>query len=246
MMTNLFDQFKIPTLLGLNMMLLTMLLPPMLIFTNPSRLITDRTATLMELIIKMTTKHFMTLLNEKGHKWAPMLTALFFVILTQNIIGLLPYTFTPTTQLAMNMALAIPLWLGTVLLGLRTQTAKALAHLLPEGTPAPLIPVLIIIETISLLMRPLALGVRLTANMTAGHLLLQLISSTTLTTIVSSPLLTLPTGTLLIMLMILELAVAIIQAYVFTLLVCLYLQENTYDTPNTPIPHSNTEPMTYS
>merc|ERR1711972_187682 len=109
------------------------------------------------------------------------------------------------------MGLAFPLWLATVIIGMRNQPTHALGHLLPEGTPTPLIPVLIIIETISLFIRPLALGVRLTANLTAGHLLIQLIAIAvaTLATI------------LIVLLTLLEVAVAIIQAYVFTLLLSL-------------------------
>uniref|UniRef100_A0A3B5LT66 ATP synthase F(0) complex subunit a n=1 Tax=Xiphophorus couchianus TaxID=32473 RepID=A0A3B5LT66_9TELE len=116
--------------------------------------------------------------------------------------------------------------LATVVLGLCTQPTQALGHLLPEGTPTPLIPVLIIIETISLFIRPIALGVRLTANLTAGHLLIQLISSATSVLLSVLPAVATFTITLLFLLTLLEVAVAIIQAYVFVLLLSLYLQEN--------------------
>lgn len=111
-----------------------------------------------------------------------------------------------------------------MLVGLRNQPTTSLAHLLPTGTPIPLIPILIIIETISLLIRPIALGVRLTANLTAGHLLITLISTTALSL---TPPLAAITAVLLLLLTALEIAVALIQAYVFTLLLSLYLQENT-------------------
>ena len=97
---------------------------------------------------------------------------------------------------------------------------------LPEGTPTPLIPALIIIETTSLLIRPLALGVRLTANLTAGHLLIQLISTATIALLPIIPSISALTALILFLLTILEVAVAIIQAYVFVLLLSLYLQEN--------------------
>lgn len=143
-----------------------------------------------------------------------------------NMLGLLPYTFTPTTQLSMNIGLAVPLWLATVLMGLRNQPTAALGHLLPEGTPVPLIPVLIIIETISLFIRPLALGVRLTANLTAGHLLMQLIATAAFVLLSLMPAVAALTIAVLFLLTILEVAVAMIQAYVFVLLMSLYLQEN--------------------
>lgn len=109
---------------------------------------------------------------------------------------------------------------------MRTQPTHALGHLLPEGTPTLLIPVLIIIETISLFIRPLALGVRLTANLTAGHLLIQLIATAAYVLIPLIPTVALLTAALLFLLTLLEVAVAIIQAYVFVLLLSLYLQEN--------------------
>lgn len=147
-------------------------------------------------------------------------------LFTTNMLGLLPYTFTPTTQLSLNLGLAVPLWLATVLIGMRNQPTHALGHLLPEGTPGPLIPVLIFIETISLFIRPLALGVRLTANLTAGHLLIQLIATAAFVLLPLIPAVAVLTSIVLVLLTLLEVAVAIIQAYVFVLLLSLYLQEN--------------------
>lgn len=109
---------------------------------------------------------------------------------------------------------------------MRNQPNHALAHLLPEGTPTLLIPILIIIETISLFIRPLALGVRLTANLTAGHLLIQLIATAAFVLLPLIPTVAILTSALLLLLTLLEVAVAIIQAYVFVLLLSLYLQEN--------------------
>lgn len=109
---------------------------------------------------------------------------------------------------------------------MRNQPTHSLGHLLPEGTPAPLIVPLIIIETISLFIRPLALGVRLTANLTAGHLLIQLISSGAFALFTLAPTVALFASSVLLLLTILEIAVATIQAYVFVLLLTLYLQEN--------------------
>lgn len=113
------------------------------------------------------------------------------------------------------------------MIGLRNQPTTSLGHLLPEGTPTLLIPALVIIETISLFIRPIALGVRLTANLTAGHLLMQLIASAVFYLLTTLPSVAILTFIVLFLLTILELAVAIIQAYVFVLLLTLYLQENT-------------------
>nr|YP_009559435.1 ATP synthase F0 subunit 6 [Calidris ruficollis]AXA45518.1 ATP synthase F0 subunit 6 [Calidris ruficollis] len=221
-----FDQFTSPCLLGIPLILLSMLFPALLLPTPDNRWITNRFATLQLWLSHLITKQLMTPLNKAGHKWALILTSLMMFLLLINLLGLLPYTFTPTTQLSMNMALAFPLWLATLLTGLRNQPSASLGHLLPEGTPTPLIPALIMIETTSLLIRPLALGVRLTANLTAGHLLIQLISTATTALLPLIPAVSLLTTSILLLLTLLEVAVAMIQAYVFVLLLSLYLQEN--------------------
>nr|ABO38885.1 ATPase subunit 6 [Tympanopleura atronasus] len=226
MVLNLFDQFMSPTYMGVPLMAIALSLPWALIPSPANRYQTNRLVTLQNWFIKTFTQQLLTPLNQGGHKWALILTSLMIFILTLNILGLLPYTFTPTTQLSLNMGFAVPLWLATVIIGLRNQPTAALGHLLPEGTPALLIPILIIIETISLFIRPLALGVRLTANLTAGHLLIQLISIATITLLPMMTTVATLTAILLVLLTLLEVAVAVIQAYVFVLLLSLYLQEN--------------------
>nr|YP_009455382.1 ATP synthase F0 subunit 6 [Melanocorypha mongolica]AUG82235.1 ATP synthase F0 subunit 6 [Melanocorypha mongolica] len=221
-----FDQFSSPSLLGIPLILISMTFPALLIPAPSNRWMTSRLSTLQLWFINLVTKQLMTPLNKNGHKWALILTSLMIFLLLINLLGLLPYTFTPTTQLSMNLALAFPLWLATLLTGLRNQPSISLGHLLPEGTPTPLIPALILIETTSLLIRPLALGVRLTANLTAGHLLIQLISTATMALASTMPAVSLLTLLVLLLLTILEVAVAMIQAYVFVLLLSLYLQEN--------------------
>nr|QOD98063.1 ATP synthase F0 subunit 6 [Elachura formosa] len=221
-----FDQFSSPSILGIPLILISMTFPALLLPSQDNRWITNRLSTLQLWFTNLIAKQLMTPLNKKGHKWALILTSLMIFLLLINLLGLLPYTFTPTTQLSMNLALAFPLWLATVLTGLRNQPSATLGHLLPEGTPTPLIPALIMIETTSLLIRPLALGVRLTANLTAGHLLIQLISTATITLMPIMPTVSILTLLLLFLLTLLELAVAMIQAYVFVLLLSLYLQEN--------------------
>nr|AAM90405.1 ATP synthase 6 [Setophaga pinus]AAV63734.1 ATP synthase 6 [Setophaga pinus]ADO23034.1 ATP synthase F0 subunit 6 [Setophaga pinus] len=221
-----FDQFSSPSFLGIPLILISMTFPALLIPSLDNRWITNRLSTLQLWFINLVTKQLMMPLDKKGHKWALILTSLMIFLLLINLLGLLPYTFTPTTQLSMNLALAFPLWLATLLTGLRNQPSASLGHLLPEGTPTPLIPALILIETTSLLIRPLALGVRLTANLTAGHLLIQLISTATTALFSTMPVVSLLTFLVLFLLTILEVAVAMIQAYVFVLLLSLYLQEN--------------------
>nr|YP_008083578.1 ATP synthase F0 subunit 6 [Bombina lichuanensis]AFV95267.1 ATP synthase F0 subunit 6 [Bombina lichuanensis] len=221
-----FDQFMSPLLLGVPLIAVAIVMPGLLLPTPSNRWISNRLITLQTWFVNNFTKQIFSPINLGGHKWALMLTSLMLFLISVNLLGLLPYTFTPTTQLSLNMGLAVPLWLATVLIGLRNQPTVALGHLLPEGTPTLLIPVLIIIETISLFIRPLALGVRLTANLTAGHLLIQLIATAAFVLLPIMPAVSIITSIILFLLTILEIAVAMIQAYVFVLLLSLYLQEN--------------------
>nr|BBH37115.1 ATPase subunit 6 [Eviota ocellifer] len=226
MAPSFFDQFMSPIYMGVPLITLSLLLPWIFLPTPSIHWLNNRLITLQNWLISRFTFQLFTPINTGGHKWALILAALMIFLIFINMLGLLPYTFTATTQLSMNMGLAVPLWLATVLMGLRDQPTIALGHLLPEGTPVPLIPVLIIIETISLFIRPLALGVRLTANLTAGHLLMQLIATAALVLVPLMPAVAALTMVVLFLLTVLEVAVAMIQAYVFVLLISLYLQEN--------------------
>nr|YP_009034406.1 ATP synthase F0 subunit 6 [Dactyloptena orientalis]BAO84737.1 ATPase subunit 6 [Dactyloptena orientalis] len=226
MTLSLFDQFETPWYIGVPLIAIALISPWLFLPTPTPRWLNSRLVTLQGWFVTRSTQQIMLPLSPAGHKWALLFTSLMVYLISLNLLGLLPYTFTPTTQLSMSLGLAVPLWLATVLIGMRNQPSHSLAHLLPEGTPTLLIPILIIIETISLFIRPLALGVRLTANLTAGHLLIQLVSMATYVLVSVLPTVAVLTATLLLMLTLLEVAVAMIQAYVFVLLLSLYLQEN--------------------
>nr|YP_009117980.1 ATP synthase F0 subunit 6 [Pomacanthus imperator]AJE75233.1 ATP synthase F0 subunit 6 [Pomacanthus imperator] len=226
MTLSLFDQFMSPWFMGVPLLAISLIFPWILLPMPTLRWLNSRLLTVQNWFIGRFTHQTFLPLNVEGHKWALLLTSLMLFLITLNMLGLLPYTFTPTTQLSLNLGLAVPLWLATVIIGMRNQPTAALGHLLPEGTPTLLIPVLIIIETISLFIRPFALGVRLTANLTAGHLLIQLVSMAVMVLLPLMPTVAALTAILLIMLTLLEIAVAMIQAYVFVLLLSLYLQEN--------------------
>nr|WRM53676.1 ATP synthase F0 subunit 6 [Nannoperca vittata] len=226
MTLSFFDQFMSPIFLGIPLIAIALILPCIIFPTPTTRWLNNRLLAIQSWFINQFTSQLFLPLNPGAHKWAVMFMSLMLFLISLNMLGLLPYTFTPTTQLSLNMGLAVPLWLATVIIGMRNQPTIALGHLLPEGTPTPLIPVLIIIETISLFIRPLALGVRLTANLTAGHLLIQLIATAAFVLMPLMPTVALLTAALLFLLTLLEIAVAMIQAYVFVLLLSLYLQEN--------------------
>nr|YP_002261370.1 ATP synthase F0 subunit 6 [Rhinolophus formosae]ABW20497.1 ATP synthase subunit 6 [Rhinolophus formosae] len=223
---NLFASFITPTMMGLPIVILIIMFPTIL-FPTTNRLISNRLAAIQQWLIHMTSKQMMTIHNPKGQTWALMLMSLILFIGSTNLLGLLPHSFTPTTQLSMNPDMAIPLWAGTVILGFRHKTKASLAHFLPQGIPLPLIPMLVIIETISLFIQPMPLAGRLTANVTTGHLLILLIGRAPLALLIINMATALVTFVILVLLTILKFAVSLIQAYVFTLLVSLYLHDNT-------------------
>lgn len=155
-----------------------------------------------------------------GHThWA---LRLFSIILLNNLRGLTSYTFTASRHLSFSVRLALGGWLAYITYGLVLNCGRTLAHLVPVGTPCVLIPFIVLIELIRNLIRPLTLSVRLVANLVAGHLLI---------TLTSSPLASLSLRVVIVLivgltlLLILERAVALIQAYVFRTLRTLYLRE---------------------
>lgn len=151
-----------------------------------------------------------------------LIFSFFVFILTNNVVGLLPFTFTATSHISVTIAIALPLWLGIIIYGWINNTSNLLVHLVPSGTPGVLIPLIVIIETIRNLIRPLTLAVRLAANIIAGHLLISLLTGATpLTPLVIKPILI----SAQLALESLEIAVAIIQAYVFSVLITLYTEE---------------------
>nr|YP_009355564.1 ATP synthase F0 subunit 6 [Acanthaphritis unoorum]BAX03895.1 ATPase subunit 6 [Acanthaphritis unoorum]BBU26077.1 ATPase subunit 6 [Acanthaphritis unoorum] len=225
-----FSQFASPYFLGIPLFALAVILPWLLFPHPPNNWSSNRAFAIQALAIKNTTKVLVVSLDKPAHKWALMIIALFTYLITMNTLGLLPYTFTPTTQLSLNLGLAFPLWLTTVIIGFFYHTNRSLAHMAPQGTPPYLVPAVILIETISLFIRPISLAVRLTANLTAGHLLIQLLATAALKMAMKMSCLgitmSILAGMSMAPLILLEIAVAAIQAYVFVLLFALYLQEN--------------------
>nr|YP_009558646.1 ATP synthase F0 subunit 6 [Partulina redfieldi]AZZ06747.1 ATP synthase F0 subunit 6 [Partulina redfieldi] len=153
-----------------------------------------------------------------------IISSIFMLILFNNFMGMLPFVFSTTSSLWMNGSLSILLWGMIIISGLFFNLYKSLAHLAPTGSPLILLPLLVLIETVSIMIRPLTLTVRLVANITAGHIILTLIS-----TVLSSSLNSMYfMMTIMIMFFysLFEFFVCFIQAYIFTLLLSLYLQEH--------------------
>nr|YP_009537887.1 ATP synthase F0 subunit 6 [Limenitis camilla]AYN60604.1 ATP synthase subunit 6 [Limenitis camilla] len=168
-------------------------------------------------------EEFKTLLGTNSYNGSTFIfISLFFFILFNNFLGLFPYIFTSTSHLNISLSLALTLWLSFMIYGWINNTQHMFIHMIPQGTPTILMPFMVLIETISNIIRPGTLAVRLTANMIAGHLLLTLLSNTG--TIMPNYLLIILI-IIQILLLFLESAVAIIQSYVITILSTLYSSE---------------------
>nr|ASN74431.1 ATP synthase F0 subunit 6 [Trachelipus rathkii] len=184
--------------------------------------LTSRSGSWLTFILGKLYSEVKPIFSIKGSVTSLMFMAMFLFIIMNNMMGLIPYIFTATSHLAVTLSLALPMWLGYFSYGWVSNMKWMLAHLMPQGTPIVLMPFMVIIESVSSLIRPATLAVRLMANMIAGHLLLTLVSNAVYIFNFNS---VLSVVTLQILLVVLEVAVAAIQAYVFVVLSVLYSSE---------------------
>jgi ATP synthase subunit 6 len=165
----------------------------------------------------------------KGQPYFPFLFVLFLFVLQSNLIGLVPYSFTVTSHIIVTFSLALIVFIGVNIIGINIHKIHFLNLFLPAGTALPLAFLLVPLEIISFLSKPISLSVRLFANMMAGHTLLKVIAGFAWNMMKSGGFLfiahLLPLA-VLILLVGLELGVALIQAYVFTVLTCIYLNDS--------------------
>nr|QNP10036.1 ATP synthase F0 subunit 6 [Ochthebius delgadoi] len=221
MMTNLFSSFDPSTSFNLSLnwisTFLGLMFIPSMFWLIPSRM--NFLWIKMTMILHM---EFKILLGSKIKGSTLIFISLFSIILFNNFLGLFPYIFTSTSHLILTLALALPLWMSFMIYGWINNTTHMLAHLVPQGTPSILMPFMVCIETISNIIRPGTLAVRLAANMIAGHLLMTLLGNTgpTVSIVMINILIIIQ-----LLLLTLESAVAIIQSYVFAILSTLYSSE---------------------
>nr|UWM92603.1 ATP synthase F0 subunit 6 [Creophilus maxillosus] len=221
MMSNLFSSFDPSSSFYLSLNWLSTFLG-ILFIPSMFWLIPSRWNYLWVKIIMTLHNEFKILLNNSIKGSTLIFISLFSLILFNNFLGLFPYIFTSTSHLILTLGLSLPLWLSFMIYGWINNTTHMFAHLVPQGTPPILMPFMVCIETISNIIRPGTLAVRLAANMIAGHLLMTLLGNT-------GPSMTILMINILIfiqlLLLLLESAVAIIQSYVFTVLSTLYSSE---------------------
>nr|QXM17006.1 ATP synthase F0 subunit 6 [Aeolothrips indicus] len=172
----------------------------------------------------MVAKEFKVIMKGKLYSSYHLFISLFFMILMNNFLGMFPFIFTATSHLVFSLTFSMILWMSFMIYGWTKFTNSMFVHLVPSGTPAPLMPFMVCIETISNVIRSGTLAVRLSANMISGHLLLTLTGG-------QGPNLPMILCFILILsqiiLLVLEFSVSFIQAYVFSVLSALYSGEST-------------------
>src|ERR1700722_14854819 len=165
--------------------------------------------------------------GEEGMKFFPFIFSIFAFVLVCNLIGLVPYSFTVTSHIIITASLAVLVFIIVIGYGFWKNGLKFLQLFVPSGVPGWLLPLIVVIEIISFLSRPLSLSVRLFANMLAGHMALSIIASFVAILLgaglwaVLSPV---PLA-MTVALVALEALVAVLQSYVFTILTCIYLND---------------------
>lgn len=193
-----------------------------LIFPYNFWLIPSRFIIFWNKIFKFIINEFKVLINYSYSNLIIFLR-LFMFIMINNFLGLFPYIFTASRHIRFCLSISLSLWIGIILYGWFNFINEIFTHLIPIGTPALLIPFIVVIESIRLIIRPITLSIRLTANIIAGHLLLSLLGSSG--TQIKSINLFILLIFRQILLIILEIAVSLIQAYVFSILTSLYRRE---------------------
>lgn len=168
-------------------------------------------------------------LNIKGEQYFPFISILFIYILLANLIGLVPYSFTITSHLIVTFILSFSIFIGLNIICINIYKSEMLSLFIPSNTSFGLALLLVPIEFVSYIFKPISLGVRLFANLMAGHTLLKVIVGFSWSMLLLESFLSIfhiVPLLILVILMGLELGVAIIQAYVFTILTCIYLNDS--------------------
>ena len=165
----------------------------------------------------------------KGQMFFPLIASLFIYILINNLVGMVPYSFAPTSHFILTFSLSFTIVIGATILGFQIHALKFFSLLVPSGCPLGLLPLLVLIEFISYLARNVSLGLRLAANVLAGHMLLNILSGFTFK-IMNSGFIFFFLGLLPLVFIIafssLELAIAFIQSQVFVVLTCSYIKDS--------------------
>ena len=195
---------------------------------RPAALIPGRMQGLAEMLYEFVADMVRSNVGNEGRPYFPVIFTLFMFVLFSNLLGLIPYSYTTTSQIVVTFAMALTIFVGVTLIALVKHGFHFFSFFVPSGAPKALIPFLIIIEVISYFVRPVSLSVRLFANMLAGHTMLKVFAG--LAVMIASAGGVAAAGSILPLIAIigltgLEVLVAVLQAYVFTILTCMYLND---------------------
>lgn len=190
--------------------------------SNTNNIIPNNIRLIIMKIYKLLLNQFMEILTLKGNIYFSFIYTLFVFIVLNNLIGLIPYSFTTTSQFIITLTMSLTIIIGITLLGIKKYKFKFINLFIPKGLPKAILPVIFIIEIISYLSRIISLSVRLSANMIAGHTIINIIASSIGNTIKLKYLIViLP----LFFIIILELGVSLIQGFVFSVLTATYIKD---------------------
>lgn len=195
---------------------------PIIIFPNIYWLIPSRIIIIFKLFIKYLFNEYKIIISNKYIINIIIFLRIIIYIILLNLFRLIPYIFTSTRHLLFNLSISLSLWIRFIIYSIINFPIKTLRHLVPLNSPKFLINFIVIIELIRLIIRPWTLSIRLSANLISGHLILILLRNFIINFLLLSPI------TLIIqnILLILEISIALIQAYVFSILLTLYFSES--------------------
>ncbi len=185
-------------------------------------MIPGRLQSVVELSYEFVANMMRDTVGPEGQKFFPFVFTLFMFVLFCNMIGMVPYTFTVTSHIIVTFALALAIFIGVTILGFIKHGVGYLRLFVPHGVPAALLPLIVVIEVISYLSRPISLSVRLFANMMAGHTMLKVFGGFIVMLGIWGGWLPLAFSVAFVGL---EVLVAFLQAYVFAVLTCIYLND---------------------
>jgi F-type H+-transporting ATPase subunit a len=195
---------------------------------NGGLLVPSRWQSVVEMIYEFVYSLVDEQIGMKGKKYFPLIFTLFVFLLFTNLIGMIPYSFTATSHLVVTFGLSLSLFIGITIVGFQIHGLHFFSFLLPKGAPLILAPLLVVLELVSYCFRAVSLGVRLFANMMAGHTLVKILSGFSWTMLSVGGVLTIASFipfAIVFALTGLEIGVACLQAYVFTILICIYLND---------------------
>ena len=193
----------------------------MVLSTRSARLVPTRWQSIPELAYEAIAGMIQQNVGKEGMQYFPFIFTLFMFVLAGNLLGMVPYTFTYTSHIIVTFAMAIVIFIGVTAIGLKRHGLHFLSLFAPKGVPWILLLLLVPIEMISYFIRPFTLSIRLFANMLAGHAILAVFASfVAVLGILGIAPLAMDVGFVL-----LEFLVAGLQAYIFTILTCLYLND---------------------